>query len=206
MDGPRLTNAHNDRMRLNDGAVDSRGRFWAGAMNDDNFTQPTDEGILFRLSPDLTLDRILMNVTVPNGIGWTKDNQTMYFTDSPTKDIIQFRYDEVTGDIADPHIFFHWDQEGVPDGFAIDVEGNLWVAICLGSRVVKISAQGQLAGEIVLPTRAITCPAFVGNELFITSMAEPEPEQYPESAKYGGSLFQVQVGIRGLALHQFPGH
>lgn len=33
-----------DRMRGNDGAVDSRGRFWVGFMNDPMVKEPVDEG------------------------------------------------------------------------------------------------------------------------------------------------------------------
>jgi sugar lactone lactonase YvrE len=31
-------------MRANDGAVDSKGRFWVGYMNDPLFKEPVDEG------------------------------------------------------------------------------------------------------------------------------------------------------------------
>ena len=33
-----------NRMRGNDGAVDCKGRFWVGTMNDPLVTDPTDEG------------------------------------------------------------------------------------------------------------------------------------------------------------------
>lgn len=33
-----------DRMRGNDGSVDSQGRFWVGFMNDPMVKEPTDEG------------------------------------------------------------------------------------------------------------------------------------------------------------------
>ena len=46
-------------MRFNDGAVDSRGRFWAGAMNDPKIAEVIDEGAMFRLDPDLKLHRVL---------------------------------------------------------------------------------------------------------------------------------------------------
>lgn len=70
-------------MRFNDGAVDSHGRFWAGAMNDPKIQSPGPEGVLFRLDPDLSLHRMLSPVTIPNGIGWNQANDTMYLTDSP---------------------------------------------------------------------------------------------------------------------------
>lgn len=194
-------------MRFNDGAVDPQGRYWAGAMNDPLVKAPTDEGVLFRLDPDKSLHRVIENVTLPNGMGWTLDGKYMYFTDSPTGNIFKYDFDPKTGDISNREVFFHVDKtEGewpVPDGFAQDKEGNLWVALCGGGKVVKVSPGGKVLGEIRLPTRHITCPAFAGSELYITSAVEDEPERHPESVKLGGSLFKVDVGVEGLPVHKF---
>lgn len=193
------------RMRLNDGAVDSAGRFWAGAMNDPLVVdEPTNEGVLFRLDPDLKLHRIMGDVTIPNGIGWNVKNDTMYFTDSPTQNIYKFHFDPVTGDVADRRVFFHLDEEGVvPDGLAIDVEDHVWTAAFGGWKVLRISPAGTVVGEISLPTRCISCPSFAGEDLFIASAAEEAPEQNPESTKYAGSLFKVNVGVQGLPVNKF---
>ena len=191
-------------MRFNDGAVDPQGRYWAGTMNDKS---PNDEGVLFRLDSDKSLHRVLENVTIPNGVGWTFDHKHMYFTDSPSGDIYKFAFDPKTGDISDRKVFLHVEkQDGewpVPDGFVQDVEGNLWVALCGGWKVLKVTPKGEVIGEVLLPTRLITCPAFVGTELYITSAAENEPEKYPESVEFGGSLFRVDVGIHGVPEHKF---
>ena len=62
-------------------------------------------------------------------------------------------------------------------------------------------------GEILLPyARMITCPAFVDEELFITSGVEEEPEKYPDSVKFGGSLFKVDVGVKGIPVYKFRRH
>ena len=190
-------------MRLNDGVVDHEGRYWAGAMNDPKVKEPTDEGVLFRLDPDLSLHRMIEKVTIPNGMGFSVDGKKMYFTDSPSGDIFQFKYDRQRGDISEREVFYHVEGEGVPDGLAIDSTGCLWIAVCGGAKVLKVNPQGKLVGEISLPTRMITCPAFAGEELFITSAEEEEPEKYPESVKYGGSLFRLHVGIGTLPIHKF---
>jgi len=54
-----------------------------------------------------------------------------------------------------------------------------------------------------MPTRCVTCPTFVGHDLWITSAVEEDPENYPESVKYGGGLFKIDVGIGGLPTHKF---
>lgn len=191
-------------MRMNDGAVDSRGRYWAGTMNDPKVQDPSNEGVLFRLDPDMSLHRMIENVTVPNGMGWNGDDDTFYFTDSPTKNIFKFDYEASTGNIFNRRVLYHVDDDNaVPDGFASDVEGTLWVALCGGGKVVRISPEGKVIGEILLPTRMISCPGFVNEDLFITSAEEEDPDQFPDSVQYAGSLFKVNVGVAGMSLHKF---
>ncbi len=190
-------------MRFNDGFVDPEGRFFAGAMNDPKVKDPTDEGVLFRLDPDLSLHRVVEKVTIPNGMGISLDEKHMYFIDSPTNNVSKFMYDRKTGNISDREVFYHVDGDAVPDGMAMDVNGCLWVALAGGAKVLKLSPEGKLVGEIYLPTRMISCPAFAGEELYITSAEEEDPDRNPDSVKYGGSLFKVHVGVEGLPLHKF---
>ena len=116
-------------MRFNDGAVDSHGRFWAGAMNDPKIQPPGPEGVLLRLDPDLSVHRMLAPVTIPNGIGWNWQDDTMYLTDSPTAKIFAFDFDAATGAISNRRVHFDFGEPLEPDGFAIDVDGCIWSAI-----------------------------------------------------------------------------
>ncbi|KAL1999327.1 hypothetical protein VTN02DRAFT_4680 [Thermoascus thermophilus] len=193
-DGP----GKEERMRFNDGAVDSHGRFWAGAMNDPKVQEPTAEGVLFRLDPDLSLHRMLTGMTIPNGIGWNATDDTMYLTDSPTGTIFALDFDAETGTIGNRRVHFHLDDgSGVPDGFAMDVDGCIWTAVYGGGKVLRISPDGTVIGEISLPTRNVTCAEFVGTELFITTARDEEKDRFPTSARYGGRLFRVDVGVMG---------
>lgn len=193
---PRAGKNKQERMRSNDGAVDVQGRFFVGAMNDpalvgSNFT---DEGVLFRLDPDLNLHRVKESVTIPNGISWTLDSKTMYFTDSPSGKIMSYPYDLATGAISfsEGKVFFTCPVEGgVPDGHCQDEDGFIWVACHGTGKVFRLDQNGTIVAEIRLPTRCVTCPAFCGTELFITSAAEEEPEKYPWSMRYQGALFKI---------------
>ncbi|KAL8995179.1 MAG: hypothetical protein Q9169_005038 [Polycauliona sp. 2 TL-2023] len=200
-DGP----GKEERMRCNDGAVDSAGRYWVGTMNDPKVQAPTDEAVLFRLDPNLTLHRMIEQATIPNGMGWSADDKKMFFTDSPTGNIFVYDFGAQTGSISNRKVFFHYEDDvgGVPDGFAMDIEGNLWAAICGGGKVIKVSTEGKVVGVIEMPTRMVSCPGFAGDDLFVTSAEEEEPEKYPDSVRYGGSLFRVHVGVRGMPLHRF---
>jgi sugar lactone lactonase YvrE len=59
--------------RMNDGAVDARGRFWAGTMS----MTGRRHGSLYRLDTDGRVSRMVTGVTVSNGIGWSPDGTRM---------------------------------------------------------------------------------------------------------------------------------
>ncbi|KAK4554999.1 rRNA-processing protein cgr1 [Recurvomyces mirabilis] len=194
------------RMRSNDGAVDKEGRYWVGAMNDPSVCKITDEGILFRLNPDLTLTRAKEQISIPNGTSWSLDNKLMYFTDSPSGQITKYPYDISSGkaDWTAGKPFFTCPFEGgVPDGHAQDEEGFFWVAIYGAGRVVRVNLAGEIVAEIEFPTRCITCPGFCGTKLYVTSAEEEDPEKYEWSKKFGGAVFEVDVGVRGAPLNKF---
>ncbi|KAH8700192.1 putative calcium homeostasis protein Regucalcin [Talaromyces proteolyticus] len=186
------------RMRFNDGAVDSHGRFWAGSCNDHRVVKVEDQGTLYRLDPDLSVHVMVNQMICPNGIGWNATDDVMYLTDSPRGKIYAYDYDAQTGAISNRRDFFTLDASiGEPDGFAMDVEGCLWVAIWRGSRILRVNSQGEVTGEISFPTRFITCPEFVGTELIVTTALEKEPLAYPESVRWSGKVYKLDVGVQG---------
>ena len=177
-----------------------------GTMNDPTVTSPTDEGVVFRLDPDLTLHRMIEGVTIPNSIGWSADDKTMFFTDTPTKTISAFDYDSATGNISNRRPYFRLEgeqEDAAPDGFAIDVEGCLWTAVYGAGKVLRISPDGKVIGEVSLPTRCVSCPRFFSEDLIITSAVEEDPKAYPDSSKYGGSVFRVHVGVAGMPINKW---
>jgi len=184
-------------MRSNDGNVDTAGRFWVEAFVDPEIETPTNEAIVFRLDPGGVLKTMYENIEIPNGITWNAADDSMHLTDTTAKKIWSFRYNSDSGDISEQKVFYQHDGPGNPDGHTMDEEGNIWQALYGGSKVIRISPQGKVTGEILLPTRNPTCPVFAGTELFITSAVEDEPQKYQESASFAGNLFKVDVGVRG---------
>ncbi|KAF2500947.1 hypothetical protein BU16DRAFT_476345 [Lophium mytilinum] len=190
-----LSDGKDKRMRANDGAIDSRGRFWVGFMDDPLIKDPVDEGVLFRLDPDRSLHRVLEGVTIPNGTTWSADDKHMYFTDSPTRNIYVFDFDAETGAISNRRVFFRWAEnlDAEPDGHCIDEEGYMWSAFHGSGKVLRISPEGKVVAEITCPTPNVTCPAFVGEDLVITSAGGDEK---PETM--AGCVFKIHVGVTGL--------
>ncbi|KAH0610321.1 uncharacterized protein H6S33_011848 [Morchella sextelata] len=193
--------------RFNDGNVDSKGRFWAGTMYDFHSGVPQPEGCVFRLDPDLTLHRMIENVCIPNGMGWSPDDQTFYFTDSPSKSIVAYDFDPESGNISNKRTFFTLDDgDAVPDGCTVDSEGYLWVAIHEGSRVIRVSPEGKQVAEVKMDAWKITCPIFGGpnnDELFITSAGVGSDDPKPEGCKDNGAVFRFKTSTTGLPSNKF---
>lgn len=200
-----------EKFRGNDGAVDSQGRFWAGFMFDPLVSEWSHEGAVFRLNPDGSLDRPMSNIQIPNGTTWNKNDDTMFFTDSPEKTIYQFDFDPKTGEIKNRRPYFvmpkdnRYGEDAVPDGHCLDEEGFMWTALHGGSHVLRISPQGEIVAEIKLPTSQPTCPCFVGEELFITSAGGTSGENGTPADEFAGCCFKINVGVRGLKRFKYKG-
>lgn len=193
------------RTRMNDGACDSTGRFWAGTMALD-MVSPV--GALYRLGPDLHVERILTGVTCSNGIGWSPDDATMYFVDSGTNGIDAFDFDPGSGLVENRRRLVDVPPDrGLPDGLAVDLEGFVWVAIWGGARVHRYAPDGALDAAVALPAAQVTSCAFGGEnleELYVTSAAEGLTEADLRRQPAAGGVFRVRTGIAGSAPYSFP--
>jgi len=128
----------------------------------------------------------------------------LYLSDSPTRNIYAYDYDEDTGSISNKRVFFHVDDErGQPDGQALDTEGNLWSAIFGMGIVVKLSVEGLVLTTVKFPTRCVTCPVFVDDWIYVTSAEEEEPDNFPSSVRLQGRLFRCRVGVYGHKINRF---
>ncbi|KAK3313834.1 hypothetical protein B0H66DRAFT_363354 [Apodospora peruviana] len=192
-----------ERTRSNDGEVDPHGRFWIGTMTDFGLGDFEAEGSLFTFDQaKKTREVVRTGLTIPNSIGWSPDSKTLYFTHSSARQVIAWDYDAAgDGSLSNERVFYQHQGPGEPDGFRVDKDGNLWHAVYGESRVIKLSPEGKLIGQVKLPTSHITCCEFVGTELYITSAEDDEGEG--ESKRYGGAVFKVDVATTGLEHHKF---
>jgi sugar lactone lactonase YvrE len=194
--------------RLNDGKCDPAGRFWAGTIAS---RDGRGVGRLYRMDPDHSLHIMLEGIACSNGIVWTADARTMYYIDTPTRQVWGFEYDKDIGAIENKRIAIEVDPEhGHPDGMAIDAEDTLWIAMWGGGRVCRFDPRsGRLLDMVTVPSaRQTTSCAFGGpnlDELFITSardgLKDHELAEQPEA----GSLFRARVGVRGVEAAEFAG-
>jgi sugar lactone lactonase YvrE len=189
--------------RFNDGAVDRQGRFWAGTIS----KEPTSS--LYRLDPDGSVHRMESGVTVSNGIGWSPDDRTMYFTDSPLRVIYAYDFDPATGAIENRRPFIHTpERAGVPDGLTVDSEGFIWSARWGGWKVTRYDPAGKAEREIQLSVQYPTSCTFGGpqlDELYITSAWAALSEAERADQPWAGDLFRLQAGVRGFEEPRFLG-
>lgn len=194
-------------IRFNDGKCDPAGRFWVGTMALD-----TRKGaaVLYRMDKDGSIKQVLDNLTISNGIVWSADKKTMYFTDTPTQQLKAFDYDLETGEVSHSRtIVVIPKEEGSPDGMAIDADGNLWVALHGGGAVACYNPEsGKQVNKVKVPCPQTTSCAFGGKELdtlYITTarqgLDEEQLKTYPES----GGLFAVVPGVKGVEPNFYAG-
>ena len=137
---PLAAVGHDDTVRMNDGACDSRGRFWAGSMRLD---ERAGGGRLFRLDPDHSVTPICEGVTISNGVGWSPDDSLMYYVDTPTQAVDVFDFDAGSGTATNRRQLFAVEGPGAPDGLIVDADGFLWIAFWGGGVVRRYSPNGR---------------------------------------------------------------
>ena len=182
--------------RFNDGAVDPQGRFWAGTYG------PGYTSALYRLDPGGAIQRLVDGVACSNGIGWSLDHRTMYFTDSTPQKIYAFDFDPATGHIEHQRDFVDsTGQSGFPDGLAVDSEGFIWSARWGGWCLQRFDPAGKLERTVNLPVEFPTSCAFGGtalDQLYISSAYRPVAVENRASQPLAGHVLRLSSEVRGL--------
>lgn len=160
-------------MRFNDGKVDAVGRFWAGSMALDFSAQ---RGSLYVVEVDGTYRKVLDQLTLPNGMGWSPDNSYFYLIESIPGVLRRFDFDLDKGEISHPIDLMAFDSsKGIPDGMSVSKTGFIVVALWDGSRLEIYSPEGKKIDEIKLPVKRPTSCTFAGLDgttLIATSAAQ----------------------------------
>ena len=217
----RLVLAEHDTAttRFNDGKADHMGRFWAGTMY-----EPRDaaRAQLFSLdcrnacTPALALKA--GGATIAHGLAWSPDAATLYWSDTTSHTIRAWNWDGASSAMSHERIFIQWPGKpsgwqsgmpgyaGRPDGAAVDVEGNYYVAMFEGASILKLSPAGEVLARIPVPAQCPTMPCFGGADmqtLYLTTARHNRPESelqtYPES----GCVFSMRVNVPGLVVNFF---
>lgn len=210
------------QVRMNDGAIDARGHWWAGTMaldeetpigrlwrlpaaeeesgGDDDGAPTSSTTIAAAATTVQTLGQVdgLVHTPVPNGPVWSPDDGTMYACETPGGEVFRYDYDVGRGAATNKRRFVRIDDGGMPDGLAVDAEGCVWVAANARGRLVRYSPAGEAVAVCVVPGAKMTsCPAFGGRDmrtLFVTSIAAEGST---------GHVYRVDVDVPGIRRHEY---
>jgi len=190
--------------RLNDGRVDCRGRFWIGTM-DNQYNRPN--GSLYRIDPDGAVHKMLDDIKVSNGMAFSPDHKTFYFTDTRRFQTWAFDFDVDDGVLHNRRLFANYEATGDrPDGACVDVDGCLWTAFFGGSRIVRYQPNGTIDRVIPLPVTNPTCVCFGGDDLktlYITTASKFLSDDQLNNEPWAGSLLSIEGIGQGLPEHRF---
>lgn len=196
--------------RFNDGKADPQGRLWVGTIH-----EPRDRAAaaLYRWQGG-RFDRMAGDVTVSNGLAWSPDGATLYWSDTQAHRIDALDFDGEDGSLSRRRVFAQFAPKpssgagagygGRPDGAAMDCEGALWVAMFEGQRLLRLSSEGAVLAQWPLPVRCPTMPCFGGADLrtlFVTTARARRPADELAAQPWAGRVLRLRVDVAGLPAH-----
>ena len=196
--------------RFNDGKADPQGRLWVGTVYEPR-TAP--RAALYRWSGGV-MQRMAGDVTVSNGLAFSPDGRTMYWSDTTSHRIYALDFDGSDGTLSRQRVFAEFALRapgadlagygGRPDGAAVDVEGAYWVAMYEGQRLLRLSPGGERLCEVPLPVRCPTMPCFGGADLrtlYVTTAREGRPPEELAAQPLAGCVLALAVDVPGLPVN-----
>lgn len=175
-EGKRL-NSPNDVVVRSDGSVWFTDPTYGIKSDYEGFRAEPEQATrnVYRLDPQTgEIDAVVTDFGQPNGIAFSPDETILYVADSssshdPSAPRHIRAFDVVDGrQLKNSRVFCDIDN-GLADGFRVDVAGNVWTSA--GDGVHCFGPDGKLLGKILLPQTAANL-TFGGprrNQLFITA-------------------------------------
>jgi sugar lactone lactonase YvrE len=196
--------------RFNDGKADPQGRFWVGTLYE---PRKPPLAALYRWAGG-RLDRVAEGITNSNGMAFSPDGGTLYWSDTTAHRIEAFDLDRNDGSLSRRRVYAQFPLRvpgtdlagygGRPDGAAVDAEGAYWVAMYEGQRLLRLSPDGSVLRELALPVRCPTMPCFGGPDLrtlYLTTSRKDRPTAELESQPLAGCVLMLQVDVPGLPVN-----
>jgi sugar lactone lactonase YvrE len=196
-----------NRLRSNDATADAVGRFLFGTTfyGPDSTEYPL--GKLYKVEKDGAISILDEGIHLSNGLGFSPDNKTLYYTDTVLRTIYAYDYDLQHGKVANRRVFVHVpDNEGIPDGLTVDAEGYVWSAQWYGSCLVRYDLQGKVDRVVQVPAKQTSSLIFGGKDMtdiYVTTAGKSvtlpvAPPGYDFNATdIGGPVYRYQLGIQG---------
>ena len=112
---------------------------------------------VYRIDPDGSIDVVMEGINQPNGLAFSPDESILYIVESRANPRRILAYDVLDGRrLVNQRVAIDAGP-GTPDGFRLDIHGNLWCGWGMGSAgldgVHVFNPAGKLIGRIDLPER-----------------------------------------------------
>ena len=187
-DGHRF-NSPNDLAVHSSGAVYFTDPPYGLRGQDDDPAKEIPFNGVYRLAPDGTVTLLTDELTRPNGVILSPDEQTLYVANSDPAHAVWMAYDvQADGSIGNGRVFYDATSlvgethPGLPDGMAMGQAGHLFATGPGG--VLVFSPEGELLGTITANQATANCTfGDDGTSLYLTS---------------DGYLLRVQTATRGV--------
>lgn len=206
-------------VRANDGKCDALGRFWVSTIDEPKANRAAAlYSIDCRGGRTPQVVRHAGDALTGNGLAWSADGRTTYWSDTPNHITHAWDFDVQTNTLSQHRSFKDhapkpagWTFEdtgyaGRPDGATVDVQGNYYAAMFEGRRICKFAPDGRLLAEYPTPAQCPTMPCFGGADmktLFVTTArhgrSAAELAQFPQS----GAVFSMAMDVAGLPVNSF---
>ena len=112
---------------------------------------------VYRVDADGSISIAAAGINQPNGLAFSPDESILYIVECRSDPRVILAYDVVGGRTLTNRRVTVTAGPGTPDGFRIDIDGNLWCGWGMGSAgldgVHVFNPQGKLIGRIDLPER-----------------------------------------------------
>ena len=116
---------------------------------------------VYRVDPATgEMDAVAADLRAPNGLAFSPDEKILYVVESratPNRLILAFDVGADGRTLSGKRVLIDAGPNGTPDGFRVDVDGNLWCGWGMGSAaldgVMVFSPAGKPIGRIALPER-----------------------------------------------------
>jgi sugar lactone lactonase YvrE len=191
---------------LNDCIADCEGRVYSGSYHF-NAAGAAAPSFLFRVDIDGSVHVVDEGIQFSNGLAFSLDCSTLYFSDSVARCIYSYEWQRNTGQLTNRRVFVRIPrEEGFPDGLTVDSEGFLWCAHWFGGCITRYDPDGKRERHVVLPAAQTSSLAFGGADLdviFVTSaslsnLLELAPSGYDPSKTFvGGRLYKMRADVQG---------
>ena len=204
-------------MRANDGKCDALGRFWIGTIDE---TKSAHNAALYcldcRKGRAPLLERKVGQATTANGLAWSPDGGTLYWSDTPSHAVRAWNFDAPLATLTAERTFHQFAPKsaslpsasygGRPDGAAVDAEGNYFVALYEGRRVCQLAPDGTLLAQWETPAQCPTMVCFGGDDLrtlYLTSARQKRGTEELKALPLSGCIFSIRVKVPGLPVNLF---